>query len=343
LATTAGQKFAALCMPVAAVGLAIATADPSWSPRREHWGSWQATMEREAAAKAKAAAPAPEPVPVPVPVPAPVPAPAPVPGPAPEKPPVADAPKPALPQPEGIEYKVGGLAPARSGVPLKNAEGERLDITVAISGAYRVGTNFADPETVKQSIASASEDLKQRGLLFLVPNLRSPFEALKEVLNAGAGAGWARIGVAVGHPDNIGLGRVLLVTVPVGAGDIPKGMDPMNVKVGTGPSPSFEVNGEACKDAAALEAKVKALHEECELMLEGYTADVEKTPWTIDGTGAMVGGVVSAMDSLVNAGVKQARIVGVRKPAAEGEAPAEPVKEPQPEPKPEPVPEEEKK
>jgi hypothetical protein len=289
MATTAGQKFAALCMPVAAVGLAIATNDPSWSPRRERWGSWQATMEQAA-----------------------------------EKPPVVEAPKPALPVPEGIEYKVGGLSPARSGVPLKHPEGERLDITVAVSGAYRVGTNFADPETVQQAIASAPEDLKKKGLLFLVPNLRSPFEALQVVLNAGAGAGWERIGIAVGHPDNVGLGRVLLVTVPAGEGDIPKGMDAMKVKVGAGAFPVFDVNGESCKDAAALEAKVKALHEECELMLEGYTADVEKTPWTIDGTGAMVGGVVAAMDSLANAGVKQARIVGVRKPGPAGDAPPEP-------------------
>ena len=72
-------------------------------------------------------------------------------------------------------------------------------------------------------------------------------------------------------------------------------------------------------------------------MTENYTADLARTPWTVDGTGAMVGSVVAALDALTSAGIKTARIAGVMKPAAEGAAPAVPATEPAP------VPEEEKK
>ncbi len=345
MATTAVQKLAALCMPAAAVGLAVFTADPSWSPRREHYGTWRETLERQAAEKARKDAP-PEAAPAPAVEPAPGPSkkdPAPeTPKPATEPPvvkkdPAPAEPKPALPQPEGIEFKVSGLPPCRSGAPLRTPAAERLDITVAVSGAYKVGMDFADPDTLKAAIASAPDAKKSGGLLFVVPNLRSPWNEVREVLNAGAGAGWARIGLAVCHPDNAALGRVLMVGVPAAPPDLPKGTDPMLVKVGTGPAPVFVVNGEDCKDAAALEAKAKAFHEECELMTEDYSADLARTPWTVDGTGAMVGGVVSALDALAAAGVKTARIAGVMKPAAEGGSPAAPATETPP------VPGEEKK
>jgi biopolymer transport protein ExbD len=258
--------------------------------------------------------------------------------PSPEMPaPAPETPKPAIPQPEGIEFKVGGLPPCRSGAPILTPAAERLDITVAVSGAYKVGMNFADPDTVRAAIDSAEEARKKGGMLFLVPNVRSPWDAMKDVLNAGSGAGWARIGIAVAHPDNAGLGRVLVIRVPAGEAVLPKGTDAVTVKVGVGPAPVFVLNGEDCKDAATLEAKAKALHEEFELMTEGYAADVEKTPWTVDGTGAMVGGVVSAIDALQAAGVRTVRITGVMKPAAEGSAPAVPATDTPP------VPGEEKK
>lgn len=346
MATTAAQKLAALCMPAAAFGLALVTADPSWNPPRKNWGSLQAKMEAEAAAKIAAKTP-PPPDAATVPAPAgtggdkgaPAPAPAPAPGPdvakgARPSPAPAPAPapaKPAMPDPSEVEFKVSGLALHRGSGTLKTPAADRLDVHVAVSGALRVNTDFADPSSAAARIGGAEDRLKTSGLLYIVPNARAPWDPVKDLLNEGAKAGFAKIAVATAIASSPGQGRVLLLTVPASAApDILKGIDPQTVKVRPGVSPSFELNGEECKDAAALEAKAKALHEECELMAEGYAADVEKSPWTVDGTGAMAGNVVVALDALAAAGIKAARLAGVHGPG-EAKAPPAPENPPAPE------------
>ncbi len=354
---TAAQKLGMLCLPVAAVGLAVMTADPGWNPPRTRWGSLQAKMEAQAAAKAAKAAPAgagESPTPKSEGAPEDRGASPPREGPTPpEHPgkkeaggggiqppgPKEEAKKgprpagkgtPALPSPPEIEFRVSGLGPCRSSVPLSTAAADRLDIHVTADAALRVNANFADPDTANEAMKNADPRLKSSGLLFVVPNIRSPWDSVKDVLVRGAAAGWTRVGLAVSFADNPGQGRVLPLTFPSNdAPDIPKGLDPITVKVTPGPGASFVINGEECKDAPTLETKAKALHEDYELMTEGYSKDVEKTPWVVDGTGAMAGGVIAALDALAGAGVKVARIAGVRKPVAgapEPEKPAPPEK-----------------
>ena len=225
--------------------------------------------------------------------------------------------KPAIPKVEEIEFRVTGLAAARSGLPLKTPSADRLDVHVLVS-AYRIGADFVDPDRAKESIRSADGRLKSDGLLFVLPNARAPFDSVEDLLLCATEAGWVRIALGAAHPDNPGQARVLPLAIPSNeAADIARGLDAVTVRVlGSGASPSFELNGEACKDASALEAKAKALHEEYELMAEDYAAEVDRTPWTVDGTGAQAGGVVAALDALANAGVKSARIAGVRRPGA---------------------------
>ncbi len=224
-----------------------------------------------------------------------------------------------LPSPEEIPFRVTGLGPCRAGLPLATPAAERLDVYVTADGALRVNGNFTDPDAVDQSMRSADEKLRTSGLLFVIPNVQSAWDTVKEVLNRGAAAGWTRIALAVSFRDNPGQGRVLPMAIPSGDGsDISKGLDPVLVKVDAGSANTFTINGEACKDPATLESKAKALHDEYELMTEGYSKDVEKTPWTVDGTGATAGSVIAAFDALAGAGVKQVRITGVRKPAEGG-------------------------
>jgi hypothetical protein len=240
-----------------------------------------------------------------------------------------------MPDPAEIEFRVSGLSVHRSSRTLKTPAVDRLDVHVTESGTLRVNADFVAPGMASERLRGAEDRVKTGGLLYIVPNSRAPWEPVRDLLNEGAAAGFAHVGLGVAAASNPGQGRVLDMAVPAGESpDILKGIDPIKVKVLPGPSPSFEVNGEACKDAAALEAKAGALHEECELMAEGYAADVEKTPWTVDGTGAMAGSVVAALDALAASGIKAVRLAGVHGPAAP-KAPPPPENPPAPEKPPE--------
>ncbi len=344
MSTTASQKIGAILLPLSAAGLGILTSGPEWTVHRTQ-RSMQESLERQTAAKAAAAAAAAAPaVDAPAAGPgagAPGPSQAPK-NPASSPPPKPAAPsgpkepearstgpggglkqgppseKPALPAVDEIEFRVGGLCTARAGLPLRVPAADRLDIHVTTSGNPRIGSEYSSPEMAREAIQGADPAKKEKGMLFLVPNRAAPWDAVRDLAAAGAAAGWGRITLCVGHPDNPGQGRVLAVVVPGNeAPEPPKGVDPFQVRVlGMGPAPSFQVNGEECKDAAALEAKVKAIHEEYEASYEGYTSEADTSPWIVDGSGAASGGVIAALDAVLAGGVKSVRLAGIHRAAA---------------------------
>jgi hypothetical protein len=340
---TGVQKLALVCLPVAGFGLALATSEGDWNLPRKHYGSLRdAALAREAA---KAAPPAPAPAPdaaapaapekpakeaaeakpkeAPAAPAAGGKAPAPEAGTKPEKPAPAAPAKPVLPKSDEVDLPVSGVAVARSGLPLKHRAADRMDVAVVVGG-LRVGTDFVDAGTAGQRISGAEDRLKKDGLLLVLPNARTGWDEVLEVLGAGVGSGWSRVGLAVAHPDHPGKARVLPVEIPAKAeADVAKGIDPVLVTVAPGPNPGFNVNGEDCHDAAELEKKVKSFHEEFELMEAGYAGSVDRTPWTVEGKGAMVAGVVAALDTLRSAGVPSVRIAGVARAAPAAAAPAE--------------------
>lgn len=328
MSVTLSQKLGMLALPAGAVVLAWATSGPDWNPKTVQ-RSWRAAMHP--------AAPAPEAKPVEAP-PAPeakpagpgrkkvtkVAVPRPEEKPPAEKPPVAEhppaeAPKPKAPAgPPELEFRLTGLAPCRSAAPLTVPSHMRLDIHVMPSGAVRLGPDFADPEMAMAEIRSGASDKKREGLLFLVPNIRAPWDGVRDLAAGGVAANWTRVALCVASPENPGQGRVLLLDVPASAAPSKKGLDLLNVKVlpAAGATTSYEVNGEKCDTAEALAKKVKAFHQDYEEGFEaGYSENPDETPWTVDGAGAMAGGVVAALDALKAAGVKSVRLAGIRREA----------------------------
>jgi len=59
---------------------------------------------------------------------------------------------------------------------------------------------------------------------------------------------------------------------------------------------------------------VKAFHGEYELFTPGYSGDVAKTPWSVDGSGATAEGVIRALEGLAKAGVQKVRMAGLSRP-----------------------------
>ncbi|MCK6478893.1 MAG: hypothetical protein L6R43_01735 [Planctomycetes bacterium] len=345
MATTASQKIGALLMPLGAFLLAWATSGPEWNPPRTQ-GSWREVMhpERGPAGKGKApeaplpgegapgagtgAAPGAGGGAVPAPPeagkePAPTPAGKSPPESSAAKPPAEKAPeKPPEPpkEPEGLEFKVSGLATAVNTVPLRVPAGMRLDIHVLTTGAVRLGPTVTDPEMAHGEIKGSPREKKDDGLLFLIPQSRANWDDVLALAAAGVKAGWSKIGLCVGAPENAGQGRVLLLDVPSTEAPTVKGLDVLTVKVkpGMGPTPSFTFNGEDLANPGALRAKATTLHAEYEEGFEeGYSADPDQTPWTVDGAGASAGGVVAALDALRDAGVKTIRVAGLRRGGAE--------------------------
>jgi hypothetical protein len=195
----------------------------------------------------------------------------------------------------------------------------------------RLGSAFAESDTVTKAILGADEAKKEKGLLYVVPNAQAPWGPVRDFLAAGAAGGWKRVGLGVAAPGDAAKGRVLLLALPGNAApDLAKGTDVILVRVkGAGPGTSFELNGEACPNAAALEEKAKALHEEAEVFTEGYSTEVDRTPWTVDGTDGSAGGVVTALEVIARAGVGTVRLAGVTraaptKPVVEGSEEAAP-------------------
>lgn len=328
---TAGQKLSVIAMPVAAIGLAVVTSGPDWSPPRARYGSL-----RELSIALAAPPAAPESIKLPPLDAEPAPEKAPKAEPAGKKEPAAKK-DPATPKPEGkvavpappaskepptpgdggIEFRTSGLATVRFAEPLRAEPAQRLDIHVLQSGQVRVGTDFSDAEGVKEAIQAADAARKESGLLYVIPNARTPWTLVKDVLDAGFAAGWSKVGLCVAFAEDAGRGRVLKVSAPTNDEPaIAKGLDAVLVKIGgAGPSPSYTLNGAPCADPAGLAFNAKAIHDEYEVMEKDYSADVESTPWTLDATGASAGGVISALDALTTAGVKTVRIQGLKKPA----------------------------
>ena len=350
---TVSQKAATAVMPVAAISLAFLTSGPEWNPPRP-WGSWEATLAAAAAPPAPPpaapeapaapgtpapAAPATPPTaktpdaPAPKPEPAkPTTPPAPAPSPAPAPP----APRPALPAPDDIEFKVSGVPMSKSGTGLKTPAASRLDVHVTASGMSKVGNDFTDAAATRSAIEKADAAKKDKGLLLVMANSRAPWDGVRDTLAAGAQTGWKRIALAVAAPEDLAKGRVLEVALPSNAApETEKGVDKMVVKVaGSGISFSFELNGEKCADASALQEKAKALHDELQSFAEGYSDEADRTPWTVDGSGASVAGVVAAVDALAQTGIPKVRLAGVTKAVPEAEKPAEPAAPPPPPPPP---------
>ena len=361
---TVSQKAATAVMPVAAISLAFLTSGAEWNPPRP-WGSWEATLAAAAAPPAPAVAPADPAAPAPgapatpatppaaktPDAPAPKPEPArpepakPTTPPAPPTPPALPpgAPK-SLPAPDDIEFKVSGVPASKLGTGLKTPAAARLDVHVTASGMSKVGNDFTDAAATRSAIEKADAAKKDKGLLLVLANSRAPWDGVRDTLAAGAQSGWTRVGLAVAAPEDLGKGRVLEVALPSNAApETEKGVDLMVVKVvGSGISYSFTVNGDKCADAAALQEKAKALHEELQSFAEGYADEADKTPWTVDGAGASAAGVVSAVDALGQAGIPKVRLAGVTKAAPEAEKPAEPAAPPAPPEAPKPAPEGEK-
>ena len=312
-------------------------------------GSWAATLAAAAAPPAPAPAPAdpaapatPAPTapatpptaktpdaPSPKPEPAkPTTPPAPAPAPAPAPP----APRPALPAPDDIEFKVSGVPMAKAGTGLKTPAASRLDVHVTASGMSKVGNDFTDAAATRSAIEKADAAKKDKGLLLVMANSRAPWDGVRDTLSAGAQSGWKRVALAVAAPEDLAKGRVLEVALPSNAApETEKGVDTMVVKVvSSGLSFSFELNGDKCADAAALQEKAKALHDELQSFAEGYSDEADRTPWTVDGSGASVAGVVAAVDALAQTGIPKVRLAGVTKAAPEPETPAEPAAPPPP-------------
>ena len=344
MSTTASQKLGALILPVGAFLLAWATSTPEWNPVHVQ-GSWREVMHPELARggppkEPAAAAPAepekegeketakapgkpavkkgPKP-PAESPGEAPQDPPAQVPSAPPEKP--APAPPPEKPkEPAGLDFKVSGLAPAATSVPLTVPAGQRLDIHVLASGAVRLGPTVADPDMALTEIRVAAREKKENGMLFLVPQARSNWDDVLALASAGAAAAWTRIGLCASSPEDAAQGRVLLLDIPASEAPTKKALDLLTVKVKPGQpmNPSFTLNGEEVASAGALRAKATSLHSEYEEGFEeGYSTDIEETPWIVDGAGASSGGVIAALDAIRDGGAKCVRLAGLRKPVTE--------------------------
>ena len=324
---SAAQKLGALCLPVGAIWLGILTSGPEWNPKGVQ-RSWRGRSLPSPTAAPAPAPPAeveppkpPEPgkkprttgrpkpaTPVP---PGETPPVAPTP-PGPENPPPTPPPAPA--EPAAIEFRVAGLAPAKSAAPLTVPMSMRLDLHITASNSVKLGSDLTDAESVKVEIRAGAPQKKSDGLLYLVPNLRAPWDTVRDLAAAGAATGWTNIACGVADPSNPGQGRVLRLDIPATEAPSKKGLDILRVVVtgGAAGTSSYTVNGEACATVEILAKKVQALHKEYEEGFEeGYSAEVDETPWLLEGTGAGAGGVIAALDALRSAGVKTVRIPGV--------------------------------
>jgi biopolymer transport protein ExbD len=316
VATTASQKFGAVALPAAAIWLGILTSGEEFNPKTVQ-RSWRARMHPPAAA-----AVAPPVAPPEAPKPPETPKPAEPEKPKPAKPAVPEAPKPAEPAkpappagPAEVDFRASGLAVASSVVPLTVPASQRLDLHVTGSGAVKLGSEFTTAEKALSEVRAGASEKKREGLLFLAPQARAPWDTVATLAAGGAEAGWTNIALAASHPDKAGQGRVLRLDLPATEAPTRKGQDPLTVKVL--PAGGFQVNGEACATPEMLAAKVLTLHREYEDGFEaGYSESADETPWTVDGTGALAGGVVAALDALRSAGVKTVRLAGIRKGAS---------------------------
>ncbi len=322
-----GKKTMVILAPVVAIFLAAITTDASWNPDRP-WKSIRIAMHPELAKDfkaepaAEAAADAGEgagesadPEKKPDEGKAAPETAAKDPDPAPEKPKEPEtkpAEKPPEKKPEGIKVRAKGLAVHRSPQELYDKARDRLDVLLAPGGGATIGGQFVDPLSVKMKIEES--DLREKGLLFLMPDAKTPWTKVTSLLDAAAKAGWKRLALGVCTPEERMHARVLPIDIPPAGEPVEEDIPITTVYV---PAPSgrlqhFRLDTEKCDDLDALEGMVRGLHEgEYEGFVPGYSTDVTKTPWILDGTGASTSGVVQAMDALKAAGVKTWRVKGV--------------------------------
>ncbi|MHC4820465.1 MAG: hypothetical protein ACYTDX_01940 [Planctomycetota bacterium] len=320
-----GKKTMVILAPVVAIFLAAITTDSSWNPDRP-WKSIRIAMHPELARDFKPAtvadadpdtgdgdAAAPEKQPdVKEPETAPTVPKTEKPKEPETKPEEKPAEKPPEKKPEGIKVRAKGLAVHRSPQELYDKARDRLDVLLAPGGGATIGGQFVDPMSVKMKIEGS--DLREKGLLFLMPDAKTPWTKVTALLDAAAKAGWKRIALGVCTPGERMHARVLPIAIPPAGEPVEEDIPITTVYV---PAPSgrlqhFRLDTEKCDDMDALEGMVRGLHDgEYEGFVPGYSTDVAKTPWILDGTGASTSGVVQAMDALKAAGVKTWRVKGV--------------------------------